>query len=413
MPRRSKTQQGDGLSKVPGSPYWQIDKQYAGARLRCSSRTTDRGEAKAQIDVWIAERKKALAITRLGLEPKRDPHARPEMTIDEAATRYYAEIGATTKTADNIDMNLAWIVANIAPNGAGKNTKLSEIDEPMLLALAARRRGEGSRRGDAKSWKPLSEASINRYVLDIVRRLLRRASITWKVAAAVIDWNAIRTPESREGLFGRELPAAVETKLYDGELREDLHDFAEFIIIHTHRAGFARQMEWAHVDFDAGVYRIRRKTRKPGEHFQEYPMTAAARRLLLRQRGLHPKFVWTYEVHRRHGRWAKGGRRPLTATVVRQQLGAALKRLMGAFRVHDLRHTGARRTLRKTKNLRAVQRVLGHSDVATTALYADVMHDDIRAAIEETDAAYNPRKTPAVIEGGASEASEDKEKKTA
>ena len=80
--------------------------------------------------------------------------------------------------------------------------------------------------------------------------------------------------------------------------------------------------------------------------------------------------------------------------LTKEQLGAVLKDLMGKFRVHDLRHTAARRTLRKTKNLRAVQRVLGHSDVTTTAIYADVMHDDIRAAIEETEAAYNPRKIP-------------------
>lgn len=209
----------------------------------------------------------------------------------------------------------------------------------------------------------------------------------------MIDWAAVRTPESREGLFGRELPVASEKTLYE-RLRPDMHDFAEFVIVHGHRAGFTRCMEWAHVDFDAGVYRIRRKTKTPGDHFTEYPMTSTARRLLVAQRGRHPKFVWTYEVERRHGRHRRGDRRPLTKTVIRQQLGAVLKDLMGKFRVHDLRHTAARRTLRKTKNLRAVQRVLGHSDVTTTAIYADVMHDDIRAAIEETEAAYNPRKIP-------------------
>lgn len=113
---------------------------------------------------------------------------------------------------------------------------------------------------------------------------------------------------------------------------------------------------------------VQRAMKTPGDHFTEYPMTSTARRLLVAQRGRHPKFVWTYEVERRHGRHRRGDRRPLTKTVIRQQLGAVLKDLMGKFRVHDLRHTAARRTLRKTKNLRAVQRVLGHSDVTTTAI---------------------------------------------
>jgi integrase len=411
--RRSKAK-GDGLYKDKRSPYWQIDKEFAGARLRRSARTTDYGEAKAQVDVWVAAQKKALMIERLGLEPPKRPGDKPELTIDEAATRYFEEVGKTTKTADQTDMNLAWIVSNIAPDGKGKHTKLSEIDEPMLLALAARRRGEGSLR--AKTWAALTEASINRYTLDIIRRLLRRAAITWKVNAATIDWGAIRTPENREGLFGREMPMAVEKNLYEGddELRDDIKDFAEFLSVHGHRNGFTRAMEWIHVDFDAGVYRLRRKTRKLGDHFQEHPMTATARRLLLRQRGKHPKFVWTYKNQKKRGRWKVGDYRPLSETVMRNTLGKALKKLMGPkFRVHDMRHTAARRTLRKTKNLRAVQRVLGHADVATTAIYADVLHDEVRAAIEETEAAYNPRNNPGVIEGGSDEAAEVKDKKSA
>ena len=51
------------------------------------------------------------------------------------------------------------------------------------------------------------------------------------------------------------------------------------------------------------------------------------------------------------------------------------------FRFHDTRHTAATRTLR-TGNLKVVQQMLGHENIATTAKYAHAMVDDMRAAME-------------------------------
>ena len=51
------------------------------------------------------------------------------------------------------------------------------------------------------------------------------------------------------------------------------------------------------------------------------------------------------------------------------------------FRIHDLRHTGATRTLRASKNLRAVQEMLGHSDIKTTMRYAHALVDDVAEAM--------------------------------
>ncbi|MET4716296.1 integrase [Bradyrhizobium japonicum] len=54
-------------------------------------------------------------------------------------------------------------------------------------------------------------------------------------------------------------------------------------------------------------------------------------------------------------------------------------------RIHDLRHTTGMRTLRKTGNLRVVQKILGHTDIAITAkLYTDATVEDMRAAMEAT-----------------------------
>ena len=60
------------------------------------------------------------------------------------------------------------------------------------------------------------------------------------------------------------------------------------------------------------------------------------------------------------------------------------------FRFHDLRHTAASRVLRETGNLAVVQEMLGHAQVTTTRKYAHVLNEDLRAAMERTQAATPP-----------------------
>lgn len=61
-----------------------------------------------------------------------------------------------------------------------------------------------------------------------------------------------------------------------------------------------------------------------------------------------------------------------------------LAELPERYGVHSLRHSFGTRTYRATKNLRLVQKQLRHRDVATTTTYADVLAEDIAAAMAET-----------------------------
>lgn len=75
-----------------------------------------------------------------------------------------------------------------------------------------------------------------------------------------------------------------------------------------------------------------------------------------------------------------GQRGELTATGLAQAWKSAVRRarLDESFSVHSARHTLATHLLRKTKNLRQVQKQLGHSSPVTTAnMYADVSFDDM------------------------------------
>jgi len=56
--------------------------------------------------------------------------------------------------------------------------------------------------------------------------------------------------------------------------------------------------------------------------------------------------------------------------------------LPDALSIHSCRHTLAVMLLRKTQNLRLVQKTLGHSSPSVTAVYADVAFDDQQAALD-------------------------------
>ena len=59
--------------------------------------------------------------------------------------------------------------------------------------------------------------------------------------------------------------------------------------------------------------------------------------------------------------------------------------LGAAFSPHALRHTYATVMLRRGVDLRTLQELLGHSNIATTQRYLHPTRDDLRAAIRKLD----------------------------
>jgi site-specific recombinase XerD len=51
--------------------------------------------------------------------------------------------------------------------------------------------------------------------------------------------------------------------------------------------------------------------------------------------------------------------------------------------VHATRHSYAVEVYRKTRDLRLTQKLLGHSNVATTTIYADLIDLDVRRGVEQ------------------------------
>jgi integrase/recombinase XerD len=87
---------------------------------------------------------------------------------------------------------------------------------------------------------------------------------------------------------------------------------------------------------------------------------------------------------RRKGPLFVGGRGPLTSRGLQQVWKAAIKQagLPKELSIHSARHTIAVHLLKKTGNLRQVQKQLGHASPATTAnMYADISFEDMQNGV--------------------------------
>jgi integrase len=347
------------------SPYWHFDFVVNGRRLHGTTGTTSRRAAEA-------------VEARIRLDAAEGASRRkPSLTLDKAAERYFGEVAQFQPSSKTTEYQLANLCT-----GLGVQTQLHDIDGPMLAVYIAKRRAK------------VSDASVNRE-LEVLRRVIRRAEKVWQADCPTINWTdfMLREPQGRV----RELTAGEEQRLFEA-LRQDLHPLVRFALITGVRLRNAIELTWGQVDFDAGVIRLLVKSKKPGGEVHFVPLIPELVALLSAERGNHNERVFTYEVVRgRQGR-RKGQRHPFTQTGWRRAWERALTQAgISDFRFHDLRHTAATRTLRASQNLKVVQNLLGHRDIATTARYAHAMIDDVRAAMAAVVSRNSPEGIKPVV----------------
>jgi site-specific recombinase XerC len=119
------------------------------------------------------------------------------------------------------------------------------------------------------------------------------------------------------------------------------------------------------------------------------------------------------------------GERPVQAQYLRRMIAAQAKKAGISKRVHFhlLRHTYLTRLYQQTKDIRVVQEVAGHSNIATTMVYTHVSGEDIREAMladpaqEKQERERTDKKTAAIQKARLTlesllEADEDDEAKT-
>lgn len=369
------------ITRRDGRPGWYENFSVRGHRFR-DRLSDDENQAKRD----AAER---YAKALLGdLPAKTRPAHQATTTLTAALARYWLEHAQHLPSADSIVR-----YGRVLEAGLGKEILLSELDEPLLAGYIAQRRATRAHRRQTM----LSNRSINAEI-EHLRAVLRRARDVWKWPTPTIEWQKIRLVETgeREHILSQD----EDTRLFE-ELRVDFHAMVRFALITGQRLANVVGLTWRQVDWDAGIIAFRIKSKKPGGELHYLPLTPTVAAILSRERGHHPVRVFTYvcERNRRDPRTGllqqKGARYPFTKNGWRKEWQRALAAAgIEDFRFHDLRHTAATRTLRAHKNLRAVQRMLGHLNIATTTRYTRSDVEDVRAAMEATEQAGLVNRSP-------------------
>lgn len=218
-----------------------------------------------------------------------------------------------------------------------------------------------------------------------------------------IKWKDLKLAEPHER-SGDE-----QRKIFE-QFDDDLAAEVEFAILSDQRRGAVIGLPWENVDLGAGRACVHTK----GDIWHVFPLTTHDRDHHGTAEAGRLPFVFSYKCQRpsparKDGApRRKGVRYPFGAEGWKRQLSAALKAAgIADFRFHDLRHTTATRTIRSSGNLKAAQKLLGHTDIATTARYAHVLEDDLRTIMADTELGNSYGKVSGAPDATATETAEN------
>ncbi|TGT73002.1 site-specific integrase [bacterium M00.F.Ca.ET.159.01.1.1] len=337
-----------------GKPEYTYDFKLHGRRFSGSTGTSNKRQAERVLEEKRREArdrsKQTAAFTAEG-----------PMCLEIATSRYWHEVGQHLANSDSCFRFLGWLVGHF-----GKQITLDRITDSQVAAMVSKRRADG-----------VTNATVNRTATVPLRGIMTRAKKTWKVPVADIDWSRHLLKEPKERV--REASVDEEKRLM-AAMRDDYAPAVRFAILTGCRRMEIVDLTWSRVDFFGKTITIVGK----GEKTRVLPMTDTVYDLLWPLQGHHSTCVFTYAAKRTNKQLGliRGERYPITM----EGFKTAWRRYRAKsgvenFRFHDTRHTAATRTLR-TGNMKVVQRMLGHEDIATTAKYAHAMIEDMRVAME-------------------------------
>ena len=354
------------LTKRDRSPYFRYSFTIEGVRFSGSTERTTRREA-------LAVEKEAREEARRSLKEAPKPAT---MTLDDALGRYWTEVGQHATDARQARWTGFWLIEHL---GADKPIKDITNDDVARLVgirrlervdnvMRARKRAKG---GEVGPGKLVSQSTVNRSVVEPLRRVLKRASELWGEPVTPIRWRDHKLGEPKERV--RYMTAEEEAAVF-AVLPACYQQLVTFAVRAGCRASECVRLTWADVEWGELRVRIVGKGFKGNPKVRTVPLTPDMRDML----------------------WSMRGDAKLNAPIFRNMSGAAAtyRSYYEAFRtacrragitdlkVHDLRHTAATRILRTGGNLRIAQALLGHSDVSTTAKYAHILDEDLRAAMD-------------------------------
>lgn len=292
------------------------------------------------------------------------------LTFDMAAGKYWAEVGEFHAGAETTWTDLERLIGHF-----GGDRLLASLRDTDINDLVAWRRGH--RVKDRETAPYIQPATVNRTTVDLLRKLFTRAKRKWGARFEhEPDWKEHRLKERGERV--RELKADEEIQFVE-HLEEGYRDLWRFALASGLRLAECF-IKWEQIDWHARTISVVQKGGRP--HI--VPLTNEMVAIITPQRGRHPVYVFTYVCKRGSEKRKKRERYPVSY----EGMKTAWRRkraVIGAtdMRFHDNRHTAATRLVRRTGNLKAAQKLLGHADISTTArFYAHVDMDDLRNLLD-------------------------------
>lgn len=347
------------MSVYKRGDVYHYDFLYKGERYRG---TTGHGK-KAQALKFEEQYRETL---KLGAPSSRQAH-----TLAEAADKWFASQIVGKKTQVTTAQRLKILFRHIDPAMLCTDVGPSEISDAILS-----RRLEPIRQGTIKAPRFPTNGTVNRDLIDTtLRPLLNYAEDALEEKVRRIKWAKLRLAEPRERVRSF-TPAEVDAwRRQLPDWHRPLFDFIKRYGVRLNEAFFPP--EAVHAEAGEIVLFDTKNGRDHGLTILEVDMPdIAARTARARAAGLET--IWYRDV---------GGELiPTHWRAFQSASRQALERagIMNAKPVHDLRHHAATTLHRATGNLKLVQDLLNHQNIASSARYAHTNKDDLRQALQKT-----------------------------
>jgi integrase len=157
---------------------------------------------------------------------------------------------------------------------------------------------------------------------------------------------------------------------------QNLHDIGRLMILQGPRPAEVMQARTEHIDLERGTWPIPRSKSAAGK--RTLRLTAEARSIFAARIAHAPKSGWLFEGK-------QGGTHLLSVDTAHT---AVLEATELAFVVYDLRHTFATRFYEATRDVEALRKVLGHSNLRTILKYLHTSQDHVDGAMKTYEASW-------------------------
>lgn len=326
----------------------------------------------------IAERKAAAAAAR--------ERARRAMTVSELIDRYLTEGPALNpvKRARSWEHDRSCLDAHVRPR-LGKlqiaDVRRGDI-ELMVAAIAAGRTARVEKLGPRAKRIVRGGPAAARAAVVAAATMFQ-----WAIQRELMETNptkGVKKPPAgkRETFLSDEqvdrLFATIADMERDGRLAPTFGDTVRLLALTGARRGEIEGLRWDEVDLQRGVAMLPAHRSKTGR--KTIPLGAPALAVLAQRKAITGASPYVFPS-------ITGGAGP--ANALSKNWGRVRKAAgLQGVRLHDLRHTLASLLVARGASLPVIGRVLGHTSAQTTARYAHLQADPLRAIVDDATARF-------------------------